>query len=69
MKPTGAENAYRIVDEYCVDEEQLSKFSENEQSQQNYEEDFDRNELLSQITRFYDQGDNRAKFILNFMLE
>ncbi|CAD8148377.1 unnamed protein product [Paramecium pentaurelia] len=74
MQPTGVQNAYRLVDEFQVDEEQLRKYSQqqiqfDQSANVQSEEDFDRNELLSQITKFYQQGENRTKYILNFMLE
>ncbi|CAD8076694.1 unnamed protein product [Paramecium sonneborni] len=65
-------NEIRLVDQYSVNEELLLKQNQNQQIdniQQEQEMNFDRNELLSQINKFYQENDSRTEYILEFMLE
>ncbi|CAD8142947.1 unnamed protein product [Paramecium octaurelia] len=65
-------NEIRLVDQYTVNEEFLQKWNHNQQNdnlQQEQEMNFDRNELLSQINKFYQDNEQRTEYILEFMLE
>ncbi|CAD8054444.1 unnamed protein product [Paramecium sonneborni] len=65
-------NEIRLVDQYSVNEELLQKWNQNQQidnQQQEQEINFDRNELLSQINKFYQEDEQRTQYILDFMLE